>query len=120
LSFYLPNDMLTKVDRMSMAHGLEVRVPFLDRQVVDMAWRLPAETKLHQGVKKRVLRESIARHYPPELARLPKQGFNVPPELVPSPRWGEEKGLGLVRPWRGGRLDLYQAWSLFVFGGLGW
>jgi len=77
LSFYLPNDMLVKVDRMSMAHGLEVRVPFLDAELVEFCWRLPAEMKLRGKTGKYVLRRAIADRYPQELARRPKSGFNM-------------------------------------------
>ena len=77
LSFYLPGDMLAKVDRMSMAHGLEVRVPLLDVELVEFCWRLPESMKMRGGVTKYVLRQAIADLYPPELARRPKSGFNV-------------------------------------------
>jgi asparagine synthase (glutamine-hydrolysing) len=119
LTFYLPNDMLVKVDRMSMAHGLEARVPLLDLEVVEHAWRLPARLKLWRGEKKRVLRRSIARHYPPELRRAPKRGFNVPPELVPRPVLGREEGRGVLAGADARRLDLYQAWTLYVFSRMG-
>jgi asparagine synthase (glutamine-hydrolysing) len=80
-SFYLPNDMLVKVDRMSMAHGLEVRVPFLDVAMVDFAADLPADHKLHRGrVRKHVLRESLRGSLPDRVLDLPKSGFNIPVE----------------------------------------
>lgn len=75
--FYLPNDMLAKVDRMSMAHGLEVRVPLLDRELVEFCWRLPEEMKLRGRRGKHVLRRAIAGAYPPALRRRPKSGFNL-------------------------------------------
>ncbi len=77
--FYLPNDMLVKVDRMSMAHGLEVRVPFLDPEIVRFAASLPDDLKLHRGrVRKHVLRESLRPDLPPDVLDRPKSGFNVP------------------------------------------
>ncbi|XPV77165.1 MAG: asparagine synthase (glutamine-hydrolyzing) [Desulfovibrio sp.] len=75
--FYLPSDMLVKVDRMSMAHGLEVRVPLLDREFIDYCWSLPPEMKINGKVKKYILRKAISDLYPEELNRLPKSGFNV-------------------------------------------
>ena len=74
----LPNDMLTKVDLMSMANSLEVRVPFLDYTVVNFAFSLPEEFKLNQGVTKRIVKESFKEDLPPELFTRPKSGFEVP------------------------------------------
>ena len=80
-SFYLPNDMLVKVDRMSMAHGLEVRVPFLDVEMVRFAADLPPEHKLWRGkVRKHVLRESLRGSISDRTLDAPKSGFNVPLE----------------------------------------
>ena len=79
LRFYLPNDMLVKVDRMSMAHGLEIRVPFLDLNIVNFCWRLPDKLKLVKGQYKYLLRQMIKESYPPELQKLPKSGFNMSP-----------------------------------------
>ena len=75
--FYLPNDMLAKVDRMSMAHSLEVRVPFLDVDLVEFCWRLPTAMKLSGKIGKWILRRAIADRYPDELSRRPKSGFNM-------------------------------------------
>lgn len=77
LKFYLPNDMLVKVDRMSMAHGLEVRVPFLDIEMVTFCWQLPEYLKIHHGTLKYILRKLIADCYPRTLQQMPKSGFNV-------------------------------------------
>lgn len=80
-AFYLPNDMLVKVDRMSMANGLEVRVPFLDTQMVRFAADLPPDHKLHRGrIRKHVLRESLRGTVPDSVLDLPKSGFNIPVE----------------------------------------
>jgi asparagine synthase (glutamine-hydrolysing) len=79
LEFYLPNDMLVKVDRMSMAHGLEVRVPFLDADLVRFCASLPPDFKLHRGkVRKHILRESLRPSLPDSVLRAPKSGFNIP------------------------------------------
>lgn len=75
---YLPDDILTKVDRASMAHALEVRVPFLDHRVVEQAWTIDTAVHLHDGVGKRVSREILYKYVPKGLLDRPKQGFAVP------------------------------------------
>ena len=78
LAFYLPNDMLVKVDRASMAHALEVRVPFLSRPVAELALRVPEGVRFSPGREKRILRTLVGRRFGPELAWRTKQGFGVP------------------------------------------
>ena len=74
----LPNDMLTKVDLMSMAHGLEVRVPFLDHRVVEYAFQLPEASKINRQMKKRIVQDTFRNILPKALYRRPKKGFEVP------------------------------------------
>jgi len=74
----LAGDMLHKVDLMSMANGLEVRVPFLDVEVVNFLFTLPAEWKIDRNMRKRLLQESFRDMLPPQLYNRPKKGFEVP------------------------------------------
>jgi asparagine synthase (glutamine-hydrolysing) len=78
LKVYLPNDPLVKVDRMSMAHGLEVRCPLLDRRVVELAFRIPASRKQVGGQGKTLLRRLAHQRLPANLWKLPKKGFTAP------------------------------------------
>ncbi len=78
LKVYLPNDPLVKVDRMSMAHGLEVRCPLLDRRVVELAFRIPASRKQIGRQGKALLRALAQTRLPKGLWRLPKRGFTAP------------------------------------------
>jgi len=75
---YLPEDILTKVDRMSMAHSIESRVPLLDNEVVEFAARLPASLKIRDGRRKHILKEAATGLLPPEILSRRKQGFAVP------------------------------------------
>lgn len=78
LRTYLLDDLLPKVDRTSMAHGLEVRSPFLDHELVDFAFRLPPSTKVRGMSLKRVLKAAVADLLPADLLNRPKHGFGVP------------------------------------------
>ena len=75
---YLPLDILTKVDRMSMAHSIETRVPLLDHVFVEASARIPSRLKLRDGSTKYIFKEAIRRKLPPGITDRPKQGFAIP------------------------------------------
>lgn len=131
---YLPDDILVKLDRAAMAVSLETRVPFLDRQVLDLAWRLPLDAKLRGGQTKWIVRQVLERHVPSALFDRPKMGFGLPIGAWlrgPLGPWAEnlleERRLGsqglldpapIRRAWdlhRSGRRDLgYELWDVLV------
>jgi len=78
MKHYLPEDILTKVDRATMSQSLEGRDPFLDHRIVEFALRLPLEYKYRRGKMKYILRKLLARYLPEHLFERPKQGFAVP------------------------------------------
>jgi asparagine synthase (glutamine-hydrolysing) len=85
-----PDQVLTYADRLSMAHALEVRSPFLDTSVVDFVTSLPGGLKIHNGETKYLLKKAALRYFPEEMVRRPKEGF-----LMPITSWL----LGHLQPW---------------------
>ena len=135
LTTYLPDDLLVKEDRMTMAVGLEARVPFLDLEVVRVALSMPARLKLRGGTTKYALRQALKPLLPSNIAARPKHGFAVPvgewfrgplasmfQDLVLSPRalsrsWVDGRvARELLTRHRTGREDFsQQLWALLVF-----
>lgn len=75
---YLPDDILVKVDRAGMYYSLESRIPLLDRDVCEFAWRLPLEYKFNNRITKKVLRNILYQYVPKEMMERPKKGFSIP------------------------------------------
>jgi len=75
---YLVDDILVKVDRMSMAHSLEVRSPLLDHRLIDLLATYPSDVKLHNGRSKHIFKKMLERHLPASVLQRPKRGFAVP------------------------------------------
>ena len=132
---YLPDDILTKLDRASMAVSLEARVPLLDHRVVAFAWSLPRRFKLRDGRTKWILRELLHRHVPSALVERPKMGFGIPLNVWlrgPLREWAEDllepdamAADGILDPapvqrvWRehqSGRMNRqYALWNVLMF-----
>ena len=112
---YLPDDILTKVDRAAMSVALETRIPLLDHRVVELAWRLPPGLRSRAGVAKWPLRALAARHVPAALLDRPKAGFAVPLASWlrgPLRAWGEDLlDTGAMR--REGLLDVARVRGLW-------
>jgi asparagine synthase (glutamine-hydrolysing) len=118
---YLPDDLLAKVDRASMAVSLEVRVPLLDHRVAEFAWTLPPSMKVRDGRGKWLLREMLYRMVPRSILDRPKQGFSVPLDAWlrgPLRSWAEDllsvaqlERAGLFRP-----APVREAWNALLAG----
>ncbi len=75
---FLPDEVMTKVDRAAMANSLETRAPLLDHRVVELAWRMPLDKKIRDGEGKWILRQVLYRHVPKQVIDKPKKGFGIP------------------------------------------
>ena len=120
LKTYLPDDLLVKVDRASMAVSLEARVPMLDHQLLEGLFGLPARLHLNEGGSKSLLKKAMAGSLPAETLGRRKMGFTVPLNRWFSPskaqwakdmiRSGAAVELGLLRPDAIDRVDLMPVW----------
>lgn len=133
LKTYLPNDILTKVDRMSMLNSLEAREPLLDQQLVELAAVIPPELKIRHGVGKQILKDAIGPHLPPAILSKRKQGFSIPldawlrtrlrNDVLDTLKSGNQHHIfnrdtvaGLVDAfYRGDTARNHQVWSLYAF-----
>ena len=133
--FYLPDDIMVKVDRACMAVGLENRAPFLDHQLLEWTWRLPLNMKIRNRTTKWLLRELLSRHVPQPLFDRPKMGFGVPLDAWlrgPLRDWAESlldktviqqqgflHGEPILKKWdehlSGKRNWQYQLWTVLMF-----
>jgi len=117
--FYLPGDILTKVDRASMAVGLEVRCPFLDHRLTDFAWSLPNHWRVSGGRGKVLLRELLASYVPESLWNRPKSGFAIPMETWlrgPLRPWAEDLLSGTAAEGTLNMAEVRREWASFVAG----
>jgi asparagine synthase (glutamine-hydrolysing) len=133
LKTYLPNDVLTKVDRMSMRTSIEARVPLLDHHLVEFAAAIPSNLKIRQGVSKYILKKVMAPYLPAAILAKRKQGFSVPlatwlrtdlrEDILDTLRGGNRHGFFDQRAinrlcdafFRGDDSRNYQVWSLYAF-----
>lgn len=135
LATYLPGDILTKVDRASMAVGLEARAPLLDYRLIELSWRIPTSIHLASGQGKWILRHILEQYVPRNLFERPKMGFGIPiggwlrselrdwAEDLLSERSLNETGILKAKPIRdiwqqhldGATNAQYQLWSVLMF-----